>query len=224
MNETTAGSVAILSAAYPRQAFPTDSVRLYVRMLADLNPDALAAAVARLIRRSTWLPSIAEIRLEVAEATLALPSVGEAWEQALIGRGMHDLVKRSYLAAGGAWAFRTSEKPEILRAQFAKDYEARRADALLAEIEAHPIPAIEISDVDALPVSSAIVPRPVWARYLRRQIDGIHVEPTEEEKHDAIRVLELGSHPGIEGGPLHHEAQRIMDWPLGPLADPAVDR
>lgn len=235
MNETTAGAVAILGAAYPRQAFPTDSVRLYIRLLADLNPDALADAVARLIRRSTWLPSIAEIRYEVAEATLALPSVGEAWEQALIGRGMHDLVKRSYLASGGAWAFRTSERPEILRTQFAKDYEARRADALLVEIEAHPVPAIDFSDVEALPESTSIVPRPVWARYLRRVAGYVVTIPTEEEKHDAILVLQLETAGAFDAiatpaaaTALHIEAQRILDdadrWMTHRLVDEEVDR
>jgi hypothetical protein len=69
-----------------------------------------------------------------------------------------------------------------------------------------------------IPETESMRPRPVWARWLRRQgiaePNGLPLSPpTDEEKHDAILVLSdaHGSFPGGIGDGLHVEAQRIMD-------------
>ena len=82
----TSEALALLRATYPRQDFPDLTVAVYGRMLADLDDEAVVPAVQRLINRCTFLPSVAEIRQEVAEARLGLPSAEEAWEIARCGR------------------------------------------------------------------------------------------------------------------------------------------
>ena len=72
-----AASIAVLRLAYPRQDFPDAAVAFYVRQLVDLPPAEVEAAVDRLTKRSTWLPSIAEIRAECAEASCGL-QIGRA--------------------------------------------------------------------------------------------------------------------------------------------------
>ena len=63
---------------------------------------------------------------------------------------------------------------------------------------------------DTLPVSDKITPRPVWARQQRRR-RGEPVGPiTEEEKRDAIRVLEEHDEIGTPTA-LSLEAFRILD-------------
>lgn len=56
-----------------------------------------------------------------------------------------------------------------------------------------------------------MTPRPVWARHLRRT--KLNTEPlappTEEEKHDAVLVLQDESNAGVPG--LWIEAHRIFD-------------
>lgn len=69
-----------------------------------------------------------------------------------------------------------------------------------------------------LPASDRIRPRPVWARYLRRA-EGFPVGvPTDEERHDAMRILRTFTLPGdfpwtdlwdVDG--LVTEAQRVLD-------------
>lgn len=76
--------VAALAAAYPTNKLDDDSIRVYTRMLLDLDYDATNAAIARLVATCKFPPSIAEIR----EATLALVigevrAGGEAWGAAL---------------------------------------------------------------------------------------------------------------------------------------------
>lgn len=240
---TTAMAVAVLRDAYPRQEFPDASVRMYVRMLGDLDPAFVAGAVRRLIRRSAWLPSIAEIRLEVAEEIHPLPTPAEAWTLAcfpqhsgLPSPQLHAEVRASLDAVGGRWAVTHSERPETIRAQFLRDYEQRRTTAMLEAAEARaPRPTLTRAEqafgtLDALPVSEAIRPRPVYARWLRRQelsgatdAPGIFranvslVPPTPEEKHDAILVLRdwcAMTGDDLIGEPetlMVIEAQRIMD-------------
>jgi hypothetical protein len=81
--------VAALAAAYPTNKLDDDSIRVYTRMLLDLDYDAANAAIARLVATCKFPPSIAEIR----EATLAMVNGevragGEAWGDVLraIGR------------------------------------------------------------------------------------------------------------------------------------------
>jgi hypothetical protein len=227
---TTAASVAALRDAYPRQDFPDRSVSLYVRMLRDIEGGDLAAAVTRLIRRSPFLPSIAEIRMEVAEARTQLPTAAEAWSMVTQmpnlnerANNLPNVVRQSLDAMGGSWSIRRSERPETLRAQFMRDYEQRRHAKILAVAGASARPELVERDRVAIaatpiPETTSALPRPVWGRWLRRQSFTPYTDgpmpaermppPTDAEKHDAIAVLEAGGW-GVQ--PLFDEAQRILD-------------
>lgn len=221
-------AVAALRAAYPRQDFPDESVRMYVRSLSDLDPPMVKAAVDRLIGRSAWLPAISEIRLEVAEESCPLPTAAEAWTLATTPpseRGeLPGEVRETIAAMGGSYTITHSERPETLRAQFLKDYQQRRDTAMLETVGARATrpqltSAEQAFGVLPAPAEETIAPRPVWARWLRRNelaqavcpAAGERVEmppPTDAEKHDAIAVLQAGGW-GIDA--MHEEAQRIME-------------
>lgn len=68
---------------------PKERMKLYVSMLADINPVTLEQAVANLIKRSKFLPSIAEIREECSalsafvNAYEEIPTAQEAWEKVI---------------------------------------------------------------------------------------------------------------------------------------------
>jgi hypothetical protein len=163
MTELTGVSqaVAILRDAYPRQDFPDRSARLYGTMLADMDDTLVVAAVQRLIRRSTFLPSIAEIRREVMEYVLCLPTPQEAW--AMVTRPetegqLPTVVLASLQALGGRWAIRVSDAPSVMRSQFLRDYEARREAAMTSAVGADPA-GLPSPTMAALPASTSITPR-----------------------------------------------------------------
>lgn len=129
---SAAAAIAALRAAYPRADFPDRSVELYARMLARYDDDELQAAVERLIRRSTFLPSIAEIGRDIAEAKCGLPTPPQAWDIVLSGalRDAPEAVRESARSCGGRWSIVHSEHPETVRAQFVRDYTSRREQAI----------------------------------------------------------------------------------------------
>lgn len=162
--EKVAAAIAILRDAFPRQDFPDRSVSLYSRMLVDMDGDEVTNAVKRLIRRCTWLPSIAEIRMEVAEAVCQLPTTAEAWSLACVpAEELHgvpppELVMESIKACGGRWNIIHADRPETIRSQFTRDYEERRTRALLKASGASPTQhdAIETSRVELPPAGREI--------------------------------------------------------------------
>lgn len=70
---------AILTAAFPRQEISKDTGDLYALFLADFEREPAERAVKRIITKSRFFPSIAELREEIAELALGLPSELEAW-------------------------------------------------------------------------------------------------------------------------------------------------
>lgn len=209
-----APAIAILRDAYPRADFPDRTVRLYAALLADLDDDAVAQAVKRLVLGSEFLPSIAEIRREVAEAQLRLPTVEEAWDWAVRG-GLREAppeLRAAVDAVGGHYRIRTTENPETLRSQFMRDYAARRRRALelftgAAVPSLPPADTVELGPtMQSLPESDALRPRPVMMRLLRRLGGNLPGAPSEEEKSDAIRVL----HRLDVESPIYREAERIF--------------
>lgn len=132
--------VAILKAAYPRQ--PTDAAtsEVYAGFLADLDYEAANEAIRRIITTSRFFPTIAEIREEVAENAVGLPSTTEALALVLERHRLSDeehaanplppAVQKAYRIVGGGWAFRTSENPVALRAQFRDAYESIRREEI----------------------------------------------------------------------------------------------
>lgn len=74
---------------------PKERMKLYVSMLADINPVTLEQAVANLIKRSKFLPSIAEIREECSalsafvNAHEELPIAQSEWEKVIKAVGAY---------------------------------------------------------------------------------------------------------------------------------------
>lgn len=62
-----------------------------------------------------------------------------------------------------------------------------------------------------LPATGQLKPRPVWARHTLRTLRNFEAldPPTEEEKHDAIKVLRDPDNAGVPG--LWIEAHRIFE-------------
>lgn len=226
-------TIAVLRDAYPRQDFPDRSVALYATALADLGDDELLAAVKRLIRRSAWLPSIAEIREEVAEERLALPTPDEAWalvQDEHTRRNVPPEVAAALRAVGGGYTLRSTTNPERLRREFLDTYRRTRDRAILSAQGAIPddsIPALPGASAPVLGDAHAVVrslaarrlqgieettrikPRPTLVRLTKRWRGATLPPPSDEEKADAIEILEAGP---IEGDdPLWVEAQRILD-------------
>ncbi len=224
--EGMAKAIAGLRDVYPRQEFPDRSVTAYARMLSDLEPDAVERAIGRLVGRSAWIPAISEIRWEVADERLQLPTAQEAWSMVTAMPNINNrdalpnIVRQSLDAMGGRFSIMHSERGETIRAQFIRDYQSRRDQAMLvatgasARIQQGVVKELPSPSLAALPVSEEIQPRPVWARWLRRQdwmmppVQDAFPSPTEAEKHDAIDVLQADGW-GVQA--LFDEAQRILD-------------
>ena len=208
MESGVAVAVAILRDAYPRQDFPERTAVLYGRMLADLDDLLVVEAVRKIVKTSRFLPSIAEIREQVAEATLGLPTASEAWDLVNTGQPLPRIAQESLNALGGRWAHRMTDTPSIFRAQFVKDYDARRGALVSATMINVEKTALEV----ALPISTRLQERPVFAR-LGRRLRGEDLGPvTNGEKSDAIRVLQAG--PQTEDprdDDLYVEAERIIE-------------
>lgn len=76
--------VTLLAAAFPRAGVTTATSEVYEAMLADLPYPEASEAVARLLRTSRFLPTIAEIREAAVELKRgALRSGAEAWGDVL---------------------------------------------------------------------------------------------------------------------------------------------
>ena len=71
--------IATLRGAWPRGDFPAESATVYATFIMDLSSDTVGKVIGSLVCRSRFLPSIAEIRECVAEATCSLPSSTDAW-------------------------------------------------------------------------------------------------------------------------------------------------
>lgn len=120
---------------------PKQRMKLYVSMLADINPVTLEQAVANLIKRSKFLPSIAEIREECSalsayvNAHEELPTPQSAWERVIkcastygYEHGLEHLDGLTLKCAKSIWSsfnpLMGDEYNEAsCRAQFIKQYE-----------------------------------------------------------------------------------------------------
>lgn len=225
--DTTIEAVGVLAAAYPNANLPDETIRVYVRILSDIPADALAGAITRLVKTSKFIPSISEIRREVAEGMLALPLPGDAF--ALAARLAREeissaevpwVVRETMMDHGGSWTFRTHPNPGVLRGQFERDYAARREARIVeTSISLAPEPVRLLDDGSAEP-GTDVVPlsfvtpegadvRHILARRAWRREEGRLDPPTDEEKLAAIAIL--GSPRVAPGSALHVEAQRILD-------------
>lgn len=215
-----------MRAAYPQQPFGDVAVRVYAEQLSDIDAEVVLAAVNRLLNTMSRMPTIADIRREVAEHELDLPTPEEAWQQALDGnRFAVPEVSAAMKAVGGPWLIRHTQSPETLRAQFRKHYEGIRAKAIRNAAVGLPIrpetliearKAVEAGEpvsinghrLKALPTSTRIRPRPVMWRLAQRMAGREVPPPDEADMQDAIRILRDdrdGDHDV-----LYAEAERVL--------------
>jgi hypothetical protein len=127
--------VGTLLAAFPRESVTQETVEVYSRMLEDLPYEDTLRAVKRILATRYTFPTIADVRREVFEDRLGLPTAVEVWEQVLRpaitdgedGPPRDPLVSEVMKATGiSRYDVRSSEKPEVLRGQFVKAYEITR--------------------------------------------------------------------------------------------------
>lgn len=204
------------------------TVRVYAEQLRDIDGELVLAAVNRLLNVSVHRPTIADIRREVAEDALGLPTTEEAWAMALDGDVSVPEVKQARKLVGGRWSIQHSQNQETLHAQFRKSYEGIRAKAIRnaaigprltpetlisarAEVAAgngDGITSLNGRRVEQLPESSRIRPRPVMWRLSQRMAGRIVPAPTEADIRDAIDILR-DDRQGAEDV-LYAEAERVL--------------
>ncbi|MDQ3162409.1 MAG: hypothetical protein M3Q92_06190 [Actinomycetota bacterium] len=119
-----------LFAAYPVATLREQTEEIYVRFLAELKAEAVAAAVADLVRSSTVLPTVADIRRRIAEAELALPTAHEAFHSLFESGERHPLTRYVAEIFGGEYNIKTSELPTATRSQFVKIFDELRDEAI----------------------------------------------------------------------------------------------
>ncbi len=204
--------------AFPKQPFGDNAVRIYAEQLADLDGIDVLRAVERLLRTSRYMPTIADIRAEVVEAINPLPTPEEAWDQAVAGHTDSTLVRETIEACGGYWEIRSSTNLGTLRAQFRKDYEARRDVEMKTLMAGTPIRPEQLAPpevahlngkrVRMIPETTRVMPRPT-TRLMALRYSGHPPElpPTTEEMQDAIEILRDGPDPDVATDPLYREAE-----------------
>lgn len=217
-----------MKAAYPKQPFGDVAVRVYAEQLRDIDGDVVLAAVNRLLNTSPYMPTIADIRSEVAETELGLPTPEEAWELALgEPTAVAPEVGRAIKLVGGRWTIQHTDRPETVRAQFRKAYEGLRAKAIRnaalgkpirpetviearrqSELGSGNVESLNGHRLKQLPESVRITPRPVMWRLSQRYAGRIIPPPDEATKQDAIAILREGR-TGSEDV-LYAEAERVL--------------
>lgn len=126
---------------------------MYGRMLKDIPLDVVTAAVYGLIKRSRFMPSIADITEECAEISLRLPREAEAlaqlearmaWGREREGEPpeIHPLVRTALEHVGGYHAFRSTDNPAVVRGQFLKLYRDLRGSTI-RDYQTAPAPQLE---------------------------------------------------------------------------------
>lgn len=216
---TLSTSIALIAAAHPRAEFPDETARVYALMLADLDPGDVYQAVRRLVAGSKYLPTVSEIRDQVAEAHAQLPTAAEAWEIVLRGdlASAPPEIQAAARSVGGRHAIATTTNPTAVRAQFDRDYAERRRVTVLTLAGAMAPRDTTLLERPAAPAAlpaadeERIRPRPVMQRILARFAGSPPQEPTEEERRDAVEILR-DTVAGDEPDPLLEEATRVLDW------------
>lgn len=72
--------VGVAKAAYPRQQLAAATLELYANAWLDLSYPEAQRAMAAHIASSQWWPTVADLRMLVAEEQLHLPQPAAAWE------------------------------------------------------------------------------------------------------------------------------------------------
>jgi len=209
--------VGVLVAAYPHQAIEQETLDLYVALLTDLDAAQATAAVKRLIcLQARWRPTIAEIREEVVEPALALPSPAAAWAEvkAAIAKhgvpypGQMDSWRRpswsctlvaEAVKAIGYTEIATAEIEGVARAHFLQAYSSMREETVRAaqlppDLKRQPA-ALPIESAPALLKTIADV-LPVVADARLPEGQALLVRPTRPLSQGEIRRIDHGSHQG----------------------------
>ncbi len=84
-NEITK-ALTVLAAAYPRFDLPDATIKIYQRLLSDLDFDILKAATLQCATMCKFFPTVAEIRdaaVEIQTMAEGIPSDVEAWGEVM---------------------------------------------------------------------------------------------------------------------------------------------
>ena len=162
------GLLRAISGAYPTFELTDDRVSIYVKLLADLDAEALIAACQQHIATSKFPPTVAELREACASLTRpALPAWADAWGEVLdairrvgyLGRPSfsHPLITQAVQGMGGWKMLCAMEISETAtqRAQFRDVYNAYATRATAA--------ANLLPDVRAAAERNGALPAPVEA-------------------------------------------------------------
>lgn len=121
-------AVSLLNEAW-RDSFSARRMEVYVEHLADLDGEAVLAAVNLLVKSSQFPPTVSEIRTVVATARTNYPTPGvalELTERAVMEGKTRQLpapARRALDLLGGSYSWKTTETPSIMRSQFLRLYE-----------------------------------------------------------------------------------------------------
>jgi hypothetical protein len=80
------GIIKMLAAAYPRFALTEDTIKTYILLLSDIEPETLRAAAIECASKNAFFPSVAELRRAAANLHRRgnrVPSPDEAWGEML---------------------------------------------------------------------------------------------------------------------------------------------
>lgn len=138
--QQTVKALSMLQLAYSTD-MSVERMKLYVTMLSDVNPVTLEQAVANLINKCKFLPTVAEIREECTalsayvNAHEELPTPQSAWEQVIkaaqsygYDRGLERLSGLTLTCAKSIWSSFDPRRGDdynesSCRSQFIKQYE-----------------------------------------------------------------------------------------------------
>lgn len=120
-----------LFAAYPDVPLRDGTEGTYVEFFGELDQEPATAVVSDLIRTSSRLPTIADVRRRLAEVELGLPSPLEAYHSLFEpGSSLHPLTRYVAEIFGGTYNIRTSDAPAATRKQFLDFYDDLRKEAV----------------------------------------------------------------------------------------------
>ncbi len=200
MNQTQATHVvAYLNAGFPRDTLEPESFAIWVGEVMDLPSGEAGLDAAKVcVRGGDRFPTIREFRTAYRQAFDRMIAGRELEAPIVVAPPPQDFI--------ALW-------DRVKREGIGRDFDS----------------AVQHTSTADLPETDRMPPRPLWARHLRRaRIQdgtlrlGIPVRgpatmlpPTDEEKHDAICVLQAGWDGGgdwpLVADALLTEAQRIMD-------------
>jgi hypothetical protein len=199
-----------LFAAYPEVTLREGTEDSYVRYLAELDKKDVVAVLPDLIRSSTRMPSVADIRHRIAKIQLDLPSPLEAYRSVTgPSTDWHPLTRYVVEIFGGQFNIKNSDLPAATRKQFidfysdVRDETVRRGQLPRAVLEAQKRRAKESERPEQPSVWTAI----------RERFDALPSEERTRRTREARKaLLSRGDiNPDWLARPvIEHEALRVF--------------